>query len=341
MAKIRVNPPDLLTKSGAILSASVQVASVSMRLVSAVSSAPSYEGQFGPQVRAAGAEAASLARKWSNRVADSSASLIKKANAFLSADAAFVSAGALLLNSLFGAKGTVKGVQISATSRNLLDRYFRLGWLQKGEKIPSGYAGLIYELNKLKSGIISKSAAATQRTLSNPSSPLGAYRVSGDFGWYTPDGKNRLHQGADLVPSGHKDWSVHPIGPGVVMETGHAAGGYGNYVVVEHSLSDGKTKVYSRYAHLENTPNVGKGDLVSASSKLGAMGDSGMAKGANHLHLEVYSANAKIQNYYGITENNTNYSATLKSLENGSLGFYDPVKVIKGDMNWRFVAPKK
>ncbi|HSQ59463.1 MAG TPA: peptidoglycan DD-metalloendopeptidase family protein [Acidobacteriota bacterium] len=62
--------------------------------------------------------------------------------------------------------------------------------------------------------------------------------------------------------------------------------GWGNYVVVRHTLKNGQT-VLSLYGHLApKSVLVKKGDLVSAGQPLGKVGRTGRASSA-HLHLEI------------------------------------------------------
>jgi murein DD-endopeptidase MepM/ murein hydrolase activator NlpD len=62
--------------------------------------------------------------------------------------------------------------------------------------------------------------------------------------------------------------------------------GWGNYVVVRHTLKNGET-IYSLYGHLApKTVRVKKGDIVSAGEPLGKVGRTGRASSA-HLHLEI------------------------------------------------------
>lgn len=91
MAKILVNPPSLLTIANTItttIASSVQKAG-DMAWRSA-SGAPSYDGQFGPKVRALGQAALSRAKKQSASTNLLSGSLSKRAKAFQAADSAAV-----------------------------------------------------------------------------------------------------------------------------------------------------------------------------------------------------------------------------------------------------------
>ncbi len=62
--------------------------------------------------------------------------------------------------------------------------------------------------------------------------------------------------------------------------------GWGNYVVVRHTLPNGEP-IYSLYGHLApKSVRVKKGDIVSAGDPIGKVGRTGRASSA-HLHLEV------------------------------------------------------
>jgi murein DD-endopeptidase MepM/ murein hydrolase activator NlpD len=62
--------------------------------------------------------------------------------------------------------------------------------------------------------------------------------------------------------------------------------GWGNYVVVRHTLPGGEA-IYSLYGHLApQSVKVKKGDLVSAGEPLGKVGRTGRAS-SSHLHFEV------------------------------------------------------
>jgi len=62
--------------------------------------------------------------------------------------------------------------------------------------------------------------------------------------------------------------------------------GWGNYVVVRHTLPSGEA-IYSLYGHLASkSVKVKKGDVVSAGEPLGKVGRTGRAT-SSHLHLEI------------------------------------------------------
>lgn len=65
--------------------------------------------------------------------------------------------------------------------------------------------------------------------------------------------------------------------------------GWGNYVVVKHTLPSGET-VHSLYAHLKpKSVVVKRGDIVAAGQTIGRIGRTGRAS-SSHLHLEVRRA---------------------------------------------------
>jgi murein DD-endopeptidase MepM/ murein hydrolase activator NlpD len=93
------------------------------------------------------------------------------------------------------------------------------------------------------------------------------------------------HPGIDL--DGSEGDALHPIGSGKVAKVAHDEKGYGNYVVVEHELADGR-KIYSLYAHLQNEPSLEIGAPVTPDTVIGNMGKTGKGAGDTpHLHLEI------------------------------------------------------
>ena len=132
--------------------------------------------------------------------------------------------------------------------------------------------------------------------------------------------KQRVHLGADLA-SGRGGATVRAIGSGVVVVADARAlvkvqrkqivkvpttvdgkrvvkkvtrwrstwkwrTGWGNYVVVAHTLPSGEV-VHSLYGHLApKSVIVKKGDVVAAGQPLGKVGRTGRAS-SSHLHLEI------------------------------------------------------
>jgi murein DD-endopeptidase MepM/ murein hydrolase activator NlpD len=73
--------------------------------------------------------------------------------------------------------------------------------------------------------------------------------------------------------------------PNIPDVAGGWNGGYGNFVLIEHSFGTG---IYTRYAHLSQIL-VQIGDLVKQGQEIGLMGESGEATGC-HVHFEVIGA---------------------------------------------------
>lgn len=88
------------------------------------------------------------------------------------------------------------------------------------------------------------------------------------------------HTGIDIA--GERGSPVHAMAPGYVSDLGVGKKG-GNWVVTRHE--NGRVKAY--YAHLDSI-NVQKGQQVDQNTIIGAMGDTGNAKGRGvHLHFQV------------------------------------------------------
>ncbi len=103
-----------------------------------------------------------------------------------------------------------------------------------------------------------------------------------NYGSYDPSGHGsvgHVHQGIDMRAPGGTP--IYPLASGVVSKVGPDPKG-GNIIVIEHP---GNYKSY--YAHC-STISVKPGDKVSLDTKIATVGDSGSAKGAPHLHLQVW-----------------------------------------------------
>lgn len=112
--------------------------------------------------------------------------------------------------------------------------------------------------------------------------PVRSYKLVGHFapGVYLNKTHTKGHNGIDMkAPEGT---SIYSLGPGKVVKSGVDPKG-GNYVVTEHE--DGKVRVY--YAHMKSI-NVKDNDIVTSSTVIGTVGETGNARGRGaHLHLEV------------------------------------------------------
>jgi murein DD-endopeptidase MepM/ murein hydrolase activator NlpD len=104
-------------------------------------------------------------------------------------------------------------------------------------------------------------------------------RVSQKYYWY--------HQAVDIANKSNPD--ILAAQGGTVVTAGWNAGGYGNYVVVDHGNG-----YKTLYAHiLSNTITVKAGQVVKQGQKLGAMGSTGRSTGT-HLHFEIVLAGKKL-----------------------------------------------
>ena len=88
------------------------------------------------------------------------------------------------------------------------------------------------------------------------------------------------HDGLDI--SNSVGTPVVASASGKVVRAGFTYDGYGNNVVISHSLSGGQT-VYSLYGHLTSY-SVAVGDTVSSGQQIGQMGNTGNSTGP-HLHF--------------------------------------------------------
>jgi len=96
---------------------------------------------------------------------------------------------------------------------------------------------------------------------------------------------NRFHAGIDLPAAQGRP--VTTAGFGRVVFAGYQAGGWGNFVVIEHRFG-----LRSLYAHLSSFA-VRRGQSVSAGQLLGRVGATGHAYGP-HLHFELFLRGANI-----------------------------------------------
>lgn len=107
-------------------------------------------------------------------------------------------------------------------------------------------------------------------------------------------GDYRMHNGQDFG-AGHGAPIVSPA-HGKIISNGWDAGGYGNYVVIEHPQPDGSV-VHTLYAHLsENPGNVGQ--FVAPGESIGSVGSTGGSTGP-HLHYEIFTGAITGQTFTG------------------------------------------
>lgn len=135
---------------------------------------------------------------------------------------------------------------------------------------------------------------------------------------------NGYHLGVDLGTNGNKATDVVSIADGVVYRVvkESKSGGWGNFVIVKHTLPNGKV-FYSGYAHLKSM-SVKEGATVSAGTKLGVMGSTGNSTGP-HLHLLCFSGNFSKSS---LPKGYVSKKITDDTYTVGGLIYYNPLKVI-------------
>lgn len=135
---------------------------------------------------------------------------------------------------------------------------------------------------------------------------------------------NGYHLGTDLATRGNKSTTVGAIAEGIVYRVvkESKSGGYGNFVIVKHTLPNGKI-FYSGYAHLKSI-SVKENARVSAGTKLGMMGSTGYSTGP-HLHLVVFNGPFSKSS---LPKGYISKKITGDSIKIGSLTYYNPLKVI-------------
>ncbi|MBO5348433.1 MAG: M23 family metallopeptidase [Clostridia bacterium] len=109
--------------------------------------------------------------------------------------------------------------------------------------------------------------------LTSPFNPYRKHPISGAI---------RAHKGIDIV--GKKATQILAVADGKVTVSGFDKAGYGNWVEIQHNI-DGKI-IFTRYAHMRDTPLVKAGQYVTAGTVIGIQGKTGGATG-EHLHFEV------------------------------------------------------
>jgi peptidoglycan hydrolase-like protein with peptidoglycan-binding domain len=128
-------------------------------------------------------------------------------------------------------------------------------------------------------GVAGPATLGSLRSHPIPVSPLRLARpIGAPIGdGYGPRG-NRFHSGLDFVAG--RGAAVRAAGSGTVSFAGYNSGGYGNLVVLHHSLG-----VSTWYAHL-SVIRVRRGERVGTGALIGRVGATGDATGP-HLHFEV------------------------------------------------------
>lgn len=113
-------------------------------------------------------------------------------------------------------------------------------------------------------------------------------QITLEYGNQMLNGEPYNHTGLDMVKQKNSLDTIIAIQSGKVITVvnkykgRNLAGGYGNYIVIQHG--NGFT---TKYCHLKyNSIKVSIGDIVKKGQEIAYMGDSGYTFGA-HLHFEV------------------------------------------------------
>jgi murein DD-endopeptidase MepM/ murein hydrolase activator NlpD len=116
---------------------------------------------------------------------------------------------------------------------------------------------------------------------------------------------------------------VHAVADGTVLYNRFDSRGYGQYVVLEHTLLSGQ-KLYSLYGHLEqgSATHLKPGTVIKQGAVVGTEGQTGAANNIPHLHFEIKKTN-ELGLYRGL--NNSNIDTY----------FYDPYLVL-GSPQYQF-----
>jgi murein DD-endopeptidase MepM/ murein hydrolase activator NlpD len=123
--------------------------------------------------------------------------------------------------------------------------------------------------------------------------PGKGWKVTGYMGWRIhPVYKDkRFHNGTDIWSGNEPCWIEAPY-DGKVIAVGNNPAGFGNSVTLRHKING---KDYTTlYAHMaDGSVRVKTGQKVTAGTRLGKMGSTGMSTG-KHLHWELQKGKTHI-----------------------------------------------
>lgn len=98
--------------------------------------------------------------------------------------------------------------------------------------------------------------------------------------------QTRAHTGIDLVVISIDNPKICAVLEGKVVVARAGNTGYGNYVVIRHTLEDNST-IYTLYGHMkQGSLMVAEGMEIQTGQVLGIMGNTGNSTGS-HLHFEI------------------------------------------------------
>jgi hypothetical protein len=117
------------------------------------------------------------------------------------------------------------------------------------------------------------------------------YNNTAGWGWLEDTG-SVYHPGEDFNGNGGGDTDlgddVFAIADGEVVATGDYGAGWGNIVLIKHTL-DNSSHTWSQYAHLQTitATTSSPGNMVLRGDKIGTIGKGHNNEYAAHLHLEI------------------------------------------------------
>lgn len=111
-----------------------------------------------------------------------------------------------------------------------------------------------------------------------------------------------FHNGVDFTPGNGAP--IYAIADGTVILHADEYGGFGNYVVIQHSING--QNVQSLYAHMQtgSSPLV-VGEEIKVGDFIGLVGDTGNSYGA-HLHFEIHLDKVPVDPFAWLTANAVN-----------------------------------
>ncbi len=104
--------------------------------------------------------------------------------------------------------------------------------------------------------------------------------ISSKFGWRTLYGRPNYHGGIDIAGAGIYGKPIIASDTGQVRTAAYNAGGYGNYVIIDHGGNN-----WTVYGHMTQYI-VYAGEWVSQGQTIGYVGSTGNSTGP-HLHFEI------------------------------------------------------
>jgi murein DD-endopeptidase MepM/ murein hydrolase activator NlpD len=131
----------------------------------------------------------------------------------------------------------------------------------------------------------------TQKYIAKTVAPIPGVVGEGNFMWPTSGNITQkyswYHQAEDIA--NHSNPPIVAAQSGTVITAGWNAGGYGNYVVIDHG--NGYKTLYGHM--LNNSVLVHAGQKVNQGQRIGTMGSTGRSTGT-HLHFEIIGLKGKI-----------------------------------------------